>query len=138
MITQKYSNENKKQAENWINKNKSPEEIKNSKENVSIKIVEPEKKKKKVSFEIPMEPFNVFNKLKKKEPQNNSTNKQLNKQIIDKSETIIENQKLILKNQKIKLDLLNKLSISQTNNDETNNDETNNITNNLSDNDEKD
>ena len=24
------------------------------------------KKKKKVSFEIPMEPFNVFNKLKKK------------------------------------------------------------------------
>ena len=46
MITQKYSNENKKQAENWINKNKSPEEIKNSKENVSIKIVEPEKKEK--------------------------------------------------------------------------------------------
>ena len=133
MITQKYSNENKQKAEEWINKNKSPEENTSTLENINIKITEPEKKKKKVSFEIPIEPFDVFNKLKKKEPQNNSTNKQLNKKIIDKSETIIENQKLILKNQNIILDLLNKLSINQTNNDATDN-----TTNNLSDNDEED
>ena len=133
MITQKYSNENKQKAEEWINKNKSPEENTSTLENINIKITEPEKKKKKVSFEIPIEPFDVFNKLKKKEPQNNSTNKQLNKEIIDNSETIIENQKLILKNQNIILDLLNKLSINQTNNDATDN-----TTNNLSDNDEED
>ena len=143
MITQKYSNENKKQAENWINKNKSPEEIKKNNENININIVEPPKKNKKVSFEIPMETFDVFNKLKKKVPQNKSTNKQLNKEIIDKSETIIENQKLILKNQNIILDLLRKLNINESNINESNinesnNDETDNITNNLSDNDEKD
>ena len=142
MITQKYSNENKKQAENWINKNKSPEEIKKNNENININIVEPPKKNKKVSFEIPMETFDVFNKLKKV-PQNKSTNKQLNKEIIDKSETIIENQKLILKNQNIILDLLRKLNINESNINESNinesnNDETDNITNNLSDNDEKD
>ena len=143
MITQKYSNENKKQAENWINKNKSPEEIKKNNEKININIVEPPKKNKKVSFEIPMETFDVFNKLKKKVPQNKSTNKQLNKEIIDKSETIIENQKLILKNQNIILDLLRKLNINESNINESNinesnNDETDNITNNLSDNDEKD
>ena len=47
-----------------------------------------------------METFSVFNKLKKKVPQNKSTNKQLNKEIIDKSETIIENQKTNIKKSK--------------------------------------
>jgi hypothetical protein len=87
-ITQKYSDENKKKAESWINKDNSDNSDNSnirdsfdSNDNTSYKT------KKSVSFEEPVETFNIFNKLKKKQnidpiliQMNNKINKILSQQ----------------------------------------------------------
>ena len=104
-ITQKYSNENKKKAQDWINKDSPQNNSSNNKNSSSDddtyydeKVKKP---KKKVSFEEPLESFNIFKKLKKK---SNTINK--NTELVNKIDTLIENQTIIMTQQNQILDLL--------------------------------
>lgn len=130
-ITQKYSDKNKKEAENWINKdsprnerlnsddsnntNRDSNSDENSNENSdensnnnnyynsnSNSDYDSNTPKKRVSFEEPLETFNIFNKLKKKSNTNQIS--------IDKLEIkmakLTQNQDIILQQQNKILELL--------------------------------
>ena len=103
-ITQKYSDENKKKAENWINKDNTPSD--NSDNNDTLNTTDTSdnsdnsdtdmntlhRPRKSVSFEEPVETFNLFNKLKKKQ----DINPKLLNQINQKLDKLLSQQKLIL------------------------------------------
>jgi hypothetical protein len=103
-ITQKYSDENKKKAENWINKDNTPGD--NSDNNDTLNTTDTSdnsdnsdtdmntlhRPRKSVSFEEPVETFNLFNKLKKKQ----DINPKLLNQINQKLDKLLSQQKLIL------------------------------------------
>ena len=103
-ITQKYSDENKKKAENWINKDNTPGDNRdNSNNNDTVNTTDTSdnsdtdmntlhKPRKSVSFEEPVETFNLFNKLKKKQ----DINPKLLNQINQKLDKLLSQQKLIL------------------------------------------
>jgi len=103
-ITQKYSDENKKKAENWINKDNTPGDNRdNSNNNDTVNTTDTSdnsdtdmntlhKPRKSVSFEEPVETFNLFNKLKKKQ----DINPNLLNQINQKLDKLLSQQKLIL------------------------------------------
>ena len=109
-ITQKYSDENKKQAEDWINKDslKQEQSTINDNENQPVKDIKP---KKKVSFEEPIESFNLFKKLKKKSEANPKSIRNLEEKV-DKLITI---QDIVLKQQMKILEILSQNSLDQTN-----------------------
>ena len=109
-ITQKYSDENKKKAEDWINKDslKQTESTINITENQDIKDIKP---KKKVSFEEPIESFNLFKKLKKKSEANPKSIRNLEEKV-DKLITI---QDIVLKQQMKILEILSQNSLENTN-----------------------
>ena len=109
-ITQKYSDENKKKAEDWINKDslKQTESTINITENQDIKDIKP---KKKVSFEEPIESFNLFKKLKKKSEANPKSIRNLEEKV-DKLITI---QDIVLKQQMKILEILSQNSLEKTN-----------------------
>tara|TARA_B100001063_G_C16776202_1_gene565623 strand:- start:3367 stop:4152 length:786 start_codon:yes stop_codon:yes gene_type:complete len=107
-ITQKYSDENKQKAQDWINKDNPVEDNKEpEKPKVKLTILDKNsssKEKKHVRFEEPLETFNIFNKLKKKSNIDNV----LIKKLEDKIDKVIVNQTLILKQQDEILEILNK------------------------------
>ena len=128
-ITQKYSDKNKKEAESWINKdsprnerlnsddsnntNRDSNSDENSDENSnSNSDYDSNTPKKRVSFEEPLETFNIFNKLKKKSNANQIS--------IDKLETkmdkLTQNQDIILQQQNKILELLLNKTTTQDNN----------------------
>tara|TARA_Y100000591_G_scaffold245521_1_gene216474 strand:- start:11666 stop:12517 length:852 start_codon:yes stop_codon:yes gene_type:complete len=124
-ITQRYSNENKQQAQNWINKDNSQKENPNLQENNIDLIIdessqnETKKITKKVTFKDisqkktlspknqkdAIQSFNIFNKLKKK------SNDIVAPNIEKKIDTIIVNQDIIMKQQNEILKLLNKSNL---------------------------
>jgi hypothetical protein len=112
-ITLKYSDENKKKAENWINKDNTSDDnndtsdnndtINTSDNNNTINTSDTSdnsdtdmntlhRPRKSVSFEEPVETFNLFNKLKKKQ----DINPRLLTQINEKLDKLLSQQKLIL------------------------------------------
>jgi len=103
-ITQKYSDENKKKAENRINKDNTPLDNRdNSDNNDTVNTPDTSdtsdtdmntlhRPRKSVSFEEPVETFNLFNKLKKKQ----DINPKLLNQINQKLDKLLSQQKLIL------------------------------------------
>ena len=109
-ITQKYSDENKKKAEDWINKDslKQTESTINITENQDIKDIKP---KKKVSFEEPIESFNLFKKLKKKSEANPKSIRNLE----EKFDKLITIQDIVLKQQMKILEILSQNSLENTN-----------------------
>ena len=152
-ITQKYSDKNKKEAESWINKDSPRNERLNSDDsnntndsnnsndsddtsNISINYnsnsdsgYDSNTLKKRVSFEEPLETFNIFNKLKKKSNANQIS--------IDKLETkmdkLTQNQDIILQQQNKILELLlNKTTQDNMNEEveEDNNDAVEEVNNN--------
>lgn len=114
-ITQKYSDENKKQAEDWINKD-TPKQTKPTIhviENQPVKNVKP---KKRVSFEEPIESFDLFKKLKKKSEANPMSIRNLEEKV-DKLITI---QDIVLKQQMKILEILSQNSLQKENKDNEN------------------
>ena len=109
-ITQKYSDENKKKAEDWINKDslKQTESTMNITENQPVEDIKP---KKKVSFEEPIESFNLFKKLKKKSEANPKSIRNLEEKV-DKLITI---QDIVLKQQMKILEILSENNLNKTN-----------------------
>ena len=91
-ITQKYSDENKKKAENWINKDNTPGDNSDNSDNSDTDMNTLHRPRKSVSFEEPVETFNLFNKLKKKQ----DVNPKLLTQINEKLDKLLSQQKLIL------------------------------------------
>jgi|TARA_B110000008_G_scaffold50680_1_gene49616 hypothetical protein len=91
-ITLKYSDENKKKAENWINKDNTSDDTINTSDSSDNGDNTLHRPKKSVSFEEPVETFNLFNKLKKKQ----DINPQLLTQINKKLDKLLSQQKLIL------------------------------------------
>jgi len=95
---------NKKKAENWINKDNTPGDNRdNSNNNDTVNTTDTSdnsdtdmntlhKPRKSVSFEEPVETFNLFNKLKKKQ----DINPNLLNQINQKLDKLLSQQKLIL------------------------------------------
>jgi hypothetical protein len=93
-ITRKYSDENKKKAENWINKDNiidSDNSYSDNSDNREHSDNMLSKPRKSVSFEEPVETFNIFNKLKKKQNIDH-----ILIQMDNKINKILSQQKLIL------------------------------------------
>lgn len=93
-ITRKYSDENKKKAENWINKDNitdSDNSYSDNSDNREHSDNMLSKPRKSVSFDEPVETFNIFNKLKKKQNIDH-----ILIQMDNKINKILSQQKLIL------------------------------------------